>query len=239
MVTVHSRLYFNQKRIYAPLWAVAAALAVEKPGSVFTLLLHYQQASMWLVSAFRRRRRRLRLHRARFRNCPWSRSPRPAELCMVRDWNHVFYFAFFLSCRSFGCSLHHLCWLRWFQWKESYSLKPIVLQIAASEWARVRVRHSLKFLVSLKRKLRVRWTRKKICVLPSRVKDYTSGQKCIFSLLNLSRHVLRTMTVQWFKKQTCLVCQNLEASDAGYRLLWRLAKFCSLGPKYVIYKTPH
>ena len=90
MVTVHSRLYFNQKRIYAPLWAVAAALAVEKQRSVFTLLVHYQQASMRLVSAFRRRRRRLRLHRARFRNCSWSRSPRPAELYMVRDGTMYF-----------------------------------------------------------------------------------------------------------------------------------------------------
>ena len=90
MVTVHSRLYFNQKRIYAPLWAVAAALAVEKQRSVFTLLVHYQQASMGLVSAFRRRRRRLRLHRARFRNCSWSRSPRPAELYMVRDGTMYF-----------------------------------------------------------------------------------------------------------------------------------------------------
>ena len=70
-------------------------------------------------------------------------------------------------------------------------------------------------------------------------KTTLADKNVFFSLLNLSRHVLRTMTVQWFKKQTCLVCQNLEACDAGYRHLWRLAKFCSLGPKYVIYKTPH
>ena len=48
----------------------------------FMLLVHYQQVFMRLVSAFRRRRRRLRLNRAGFRNRPWSKSPsslRPAE----------------------------------------------------------------------------------------------------------------------------------------------------------------
>ena len=46
----------------------------------FILLVQYQQASMRLVSAFRRKRRRLCLNRARFRNLPWLRSfQRPAE----------------------------------------------------------------------------------------------------------------------------------------------------------------
>lgn len=42
------------------------------------LLVHYQQAFLWVASAFRRRR--LRLNRGRLRNSPWSWTlPRPVE----------------------------------------------------------------------------------------------------------------------------------------------------------------
>ena len=51
---------------------------------------------------------------------------------MVRAWDHVSYSTFFFPVDLFGCSLRHLCWPWLFHWKEKYSLKPIVLQIAAS-----------------------------------------------------------------------------------------------------------
>ena len=49
----------------------------------------------------------------------------------------------------------------------------------------VRVRHSNKNvaqIVSLKRKLRVRWIREKYCVLPSRAPNHSSGPQRFFFL---------------------------------------------------------
>ena len=42
-------------------------------------------------------------------------------------------------------------------------------------------------------------------------------------ILILSRHVLKNITVKWLERQNCLLCQNLEASEAALLLL-RLAQ---------------
>ena len=55
-----------------------AFLSQQNKEAFFTLLAQYQQVFKRLASAFRRRRRRPRLNRARFPNIPWSRSPCPA-----------------------------------------------------------------------------------------------------------------------------------------------------------------
>ena len=70
---------------------------------------------------------------------------------MVRAWDHVSYSAFFFPVDLFGCSLHYLCWLRWFHWKEKYSLKPIFLQIAAGDRAQGTSRHSNKNVTQIPR----------------------------------------------------------------------------------------
>ena len=64
-------------RIFGFLWNFAF-LPQQNKEAFFTLLAQYQQVFKRLASAFRRRRRRPRLNRARFPNIPWSRSPRPA-----------------------------------------------------------------------------------------------------------------------------------------------------------------
>ena len=68
-------------------------------------------------------------------------------------------------------------------------------------------------------------------VPPSHVPNWTS-HKNSFLVIILSRPVLINMTVKWLKKQNnCLLCQNLEASEAALRLLWRLAKFFAIHRK--------
>ena len=79
--------------------------------SVFILLVHYQQASMQLVSAFRHRRQRVCLNRVHFQNHTWARTPHSAELFFetARTMYHSALSLFHAN--LFGCSLHHLCWL--------------------------------------------------------------------------------------------------------------------------------
>lgn len=79
-----------------------------KQRSIFYVVgTHYQQVFMRLVSAFRRRRRRLRLNRAGFRNHPWSKSPRslrPAESWFEVGTMYRTSLSFF-SCLSFWLQL--------------------------------------------------------------------------------------------------------------------------------------
>ena len=88
-----------------------AFLSQQNKEAFFTLLAQYQQVFKRLASAFRRRRRRPRLNRARFLNLPWSRSPRPAESRFEIEIIYRTSLSFFLA-DLFGWSLHHLCWFR-------------------------------------------------------------------------------------------------------------------------------
>jgi len=45
------------------------------------------------------------------------------------------------------------------------------------------------------------------------------------------------MTVKWLKRQNCLLCQNLEASEAALRLLQRLEKFWQLAKIWQVFET--
>ena len=182
------------------------------------MLVHYQQASMRLVSAFRRRRRRLRLHRARFRNCPWSRSPRPAELWFEIGTMYFTSLSFYpadllvaacTTCAGFDNSSGR----RATRWSQLFFKLPPVSGLGYESDTRLNSSFPSN----------ENWGSdgqgRKFVSCHRGWKTTLADKNVFFSLLNLSRHVLRTMTVQWFKKQTCLVCQNLEASDAGYRLL--------------------
>ena len=129
-----------------------AFLSQQNKVAFFILLVHYQKASSRLVSALKRRRRRLRSKVS------------ASDGALVRDWDHVSYFAFFSSYQSF--------WL-WLTPHVLASLIPVEGEVLVEadyspnshQWPRpwyesdIRIKTSLRFLVSLKRKLRVRWTR--------------------------------------------------------------------------------
>ena len=118
----------------------------------FILLVHYQQASMQLVSAFRCRGQRLYFNRARFRNHPWSRTPS--------------YFTFCFSCQSFWLQLTPLVLASIIPMEGEvlveFNCSPNLLKLPSigyesENWIKV----LLEFLISLKKKQRIRWTRKK------------------------------------------------------------------------------
>ena len=75
---------------------------------------------------------KISLNRARFRNCPWSKS----FPCLAESWFKIgtMYCTSlsFFSCRSFWLQLVLASIILM---KEKYPLKPIVLQIAASDRA--------------------------------------------------------------------------------------------------------
>ena len=96
--------------IFGFLWNFAF-LPQQNKEAFFTLLAQYQQVFKRLASAFRRRRRRPRLNRARFLNLPWSRSPRPAESRFEIKIIYRISLSFFLA-DLFAWSLHRLCWFR-------------------------------------------------------------------------------------------------------------------------------
>ena len=136
-----------------------AFLSQQNKEAFFTLLAQYQQVFKRLVSAFRRRRRRRRLNRARFSSKPSLVEVSSSSIVTVWNWDHISYFAFFFSCRSFctNCAgFDNSSGRRSTRWSWLFDKFPPMTG------PRVRVGHSFKFLVPLKRKLKVRWTRKKI-----------------------------------------------------------------------------
>ena len=76
----------------------------------FILLIHYQQAFMQLLSAFRCRRGRVCLNRAHFQNHPCLRNLCPAESWLEIGTMYHSLLSLFPA-DLFGCSLHHLCLL--------------------------------------------------------------------------------------------------------------------------------
>ena len=134
-----------------------AFLSQQNKEVFFTLLAQCQQLFNRLVSAFRRRRRRPRLNTARFPNLPWSRSPHGLRLRPYIVLRFLFSLPIFLveacnTCAGFDNSSGRRS-TRW-SWL-FYKFPPMT-------GPRVRVGHSFKFLIPLKRKLKVRWARKKI-----------------------------------------------------------------------------
>ena len=109
----------------------------------FILLVHYQRASMQLVSAFRHRRRRVCVDRAHFQNHPWARTLHSAELLFetARTMYHSALSLFYAN--LFGCSLHHLCWLHFHnsnRWR-STCLNWLFSKLPPVAEPRVQVRH--------------------------------------------------------------------------------------------------
>ena len=78
------------------------------------------------------------------------------------------------------------------------------------------IKLALKF-VSLERK-RIGWTQK-ILLSHEKLEKRT---KIFFPDEILSRHSLQIITAECLRKHECLFCQNLEATEAGHRVLWRL-----------------
>ena len=72
-------------------------LSLQNNVAFFILVVHDQRASVRLVSALRRRRRRLLLNRARFQNRPQSRSPRTVESWFELGTMYRISLSFFLS----------------------------------------------------------------------------------------------------------------------------------------------
>ena len=165
---------------------------------------------MRLVSAFRRRRRRLRLNRAGFRNHPWSKSPRslrPAESWFEVGTMYRTSLSFF-SVDPFWLQLAPLL-LASIILMEGVVLVEADCSPNCCQWpsplpcyeSDIRIQASLKFLVSLKTK--------------------TEGQ---IDKEILSTHVLRTIIAKWLKIKTKLFARGfkiwtLSEFEAGHRLL--------------------
>ena len=75
-----------------------AFLSQQNNVAFFILLVHYQKASSRLASALKLRRLRLRSNKVRFRN---RLEVSASDGALVRDWDHISYFAFFSSYQSF------------------------------------------------------------------------------------------------------------------------------------------
>ena len=140
--------------------------------------------AMQLVSAFRCRRQKLYLNRARFWNCPWSRTPHPEESygstlrpCIILCF--LFFLPIFLVAACTTCAGFHNSNGRKSTVEVNCSLnlhQLLSLGYKLDNWIKI----LLEFLVSLKQ--RIRWIREKNCVLPWRVINYTSRPQCIVIL---------------------------------------------------------
>ena len=76
-------------------------------------------------------------------------------------------------------------------------------------------------------------------LLPSHMPNWTSCQSYFLAVI-LSRHVLKIWQSNGLKKknkQNCLLCQNLEASEASLWLLRRLAKFWQSAKIWQVFET--
>ena len=69
-----------------------AFLSQQNNVAFFILLVHYQKSSSRLVSALKRSRRWFRSNKVHFRNCLEISA---SDGALVRDWDHVSYFASF------------------------------------------------------------------------------------------------------------------------------------------------
>ena len=132
-----------------------AFLSQQNSGAFFLSLVHYQQVFMPLLSAFRRRRRRLRLNRADFRNHPWSKSPRslrPAESWFEVGTMYRTSLSFFLSiflvaaCTTFS-GFDNSNGRSSTRWSRLFSKLPPVTEPIAM----VRVRHTNKSVAQIAR----------------------------------------------------------------------------------------
>ena len=207
---------------------------------------------MQLVSAFRLRRRRVCLNRAHFQNHPWARALHSAESLFETAGTMYHSVLSLFHANLFGCSLHHLCWPRFLnsnRWGSTHliwffsKLPPVAGPIGYK--SDIRIKMLIKFLVSLQRKLRVRWTRKKNCLAIACTKLHCPTDHSIFFLLKFYLNLSwiwwqpdgkKEIKIVWFAKIWKPQRQDMALLRIGKIMAIRknLAKFWKLGVALIL-----